>query len=153
MSKNNFMNSESTKQIRDEETPAQTINGNKCHLFLQTIMERNKYRTHIAQVAWRKTSSVYVYSRETHTFVHREPVLRSYNPIPAKVMEHKNTNSSLFGKGSEGFRIDGGVIVEAYQAPGFSSHILIPCFPICVKYFNPRPSVQKMIASFSIKDS
>ena len=88
------------------------------------FMAKAKFRSMIAQVADEKTSDAFIDSGATHYFFRSRSVFIKYYPVAEELVKAATGVTKIFGKGLVHLPVNNDMLVEAYQAPKFSSNIL-----------------------------
>ena len=88
------------------------------------FMAKAKFRSKIACLSTEKTNDAYIDSGASHHFFFLRSAFITYSPISNETVRAASESTNLVGKGTVFIPIDGGIIVEGYHAPSFSSNIL-----------------------------
>ncbi len=87
-------------------------------------MTQVKFRCNIAEFSETKNPNAYVDSGATHHFSYRRSSFCTHEAIKEENVQGANATSEIVGKGTISLPIGGGIDVEAYHAPKFSSNII-----------------------------
>lgn len=95
-------------------------NGNGFSGFMAKI----KYRSTLAQCEAEKDPNVLIDSGGSHHFFYARSSFKTYKEVPTEKVRGAAGFSTIVGKGEVVIPIDGGLTVEAFHTPFFSSNIL-----------------------------
>jgi len=107
-----------------QQQPGSSDNTNQGppHYYQGWVSRR--FRSKAARLSNEKSEHAIIDSGGTHHFFHRRSLFVEYETMDAEVVQAASSESRLVGKGKVWIPLHGGMIIEGYHAPEFSSHIL-----------------------------
>lgn len=84
-------------------------------------MEKIKYRIKIETTSDTNSTKTLMDSGATHHFFHSYASFMSYEKCPKQKVEYASGVSIIFGKGAIKLDWNGGIVVESYHLPQFST--------------------------------
>lgn len=87
-------------------------------------MARIKYMTSVAVNDKLLPHSIIIDSGSSHHFIQRKGMFLNYEQVVSKAVQSATGESIVIGKGQVRLPIDGGVLVNDFHTPNFSTNII-----------------------------